>query len=471
MIIGKVIRDIAYSFGANAVSLGISVFMVMVVPKFLSVDDYGLWQLYLFYFSYLGFLHFGWEDGIYLRYAGKQLEELDRRRFAGQFYGIIVLQVVLALLVTSVGGAVVDSPEKRTALLCAVGLAPFVNFNNLCDYILQITGQIKVYAKRMIAARLLYFFGVLLFLVALGLREFPYMYYAHAFSAIGVTLLGVYFFRSFLQLHFEPLREIISEAKENLWVGIKLMFANIASILIMGSIRYGISIGWDVAIFGRVSLTLGISNFLMIFINSVSVVFFPIVKRMDESRRAETYMRIRNMLTFLLFGGLLCYYPMKSILSWWLPKYADSLVYMSVLFPVCVFESKVSLLINTYLKSMRQEALMLRINVCSVLFSLVVTGLTVVVFHDLNLTVFSIVAVYAFRCIVAECATGRLLGLDLTKAILIDVGMCAIFISTGWLMDSWLCLAFYGLAYGVFLLTQRAGLHELVALLKRAGER
>lgn len=89
---------------------------------------------------------------------------------------------------------------------------------------------------------------------------------------------------------------------------------------------------------------------------------------MDESRRANAYATIRNMLDFILFAALIGYYPLRCILAWWLPKYADSLIYMSVLFPVCVFESKVTLLINTYLKSMRKEFLMLEINAVSVAF-------------------------------------------------------------------------------------------------------
>lgn len=89
---------------------------------------------------------------------------------------------------------------------------------------------------------------------------------------------------------------------------------------------------------------------------------------MDEEKRLEVYTIIRNALTFLLFAGLIGYYPIRYVLSLWLPKYADSLIYMSVLFPVCVFESKVTLLINTYLKSMRKEFLMLKINTVSVVF-------------------------------------------------------------------------------------------------------
>ena len=103
MRLGGIIKNISYSFSANLISLLISVFMVMFVPKLLSVNDYGLWQLFLFYFSYLGFLHFGWEDGIYLRYAGKSFKELNPHLFAGQFYSIILLQLVLVLVVSFFG--------------------------------------------------------------------------------------------------------------------------------------------------------------------------------------------------------------------------------------------------------------------------------------------------------------------------------------------------------------------------------
>ena len=72
--------------------------MVMFVSKLLLVEDYGKWQLFLFYFSYLGFLHFGWEDGIYLRYAGKSYDELSPRVFSRQFLGIIVLQLIMISL-------------------------------------------------------------------------------------------------------------------------------------------------------------------------------------------------------------------------------------------------------------------------------------------------------------------------------------------------------------------------------------
>ena len=48
----QIIKNVSYSFGANIVSLVVSVLMVMFVPKLLLVEDYGKWQLFLFYFSF-----------------------------------------------------------------------------------------------------------------------------------------------------------------------------------------------------------------------------------------------------------------------------------------------------------------------------------------------------------------------------------------------------------------------------------
>ena len=349
MAINAILKRISYTFLANLVSLGVSIFMVMVVPKFLSIDDYGLWQLFLFYYSYVGFLAFGLEDGIYLRFAGYDLQRLDSKLFAGQYYLNVSFQILFALILSSCAPYFVNDSVKLTALLCAIWISPLAHLYGMSSLIFQMVNQIKKYAALLITEGVVFLFCVLLILLS-GKYQFRYFYIAKYCSTAVMALMAVYFCRRLLIPRFYPLREVLYEAYENISVGIKLMLANIASILIIGIVRYGISMGWDVATFGKVSLTLGVSNFLMVFINSVSVVFFPIVKRMDEGKRSEIYAVIRNALTFLLFAGLIGYYPVRYILSLWLPKYADSLVYMSVLFPVCVFESKVTLLINTYLR-------------------------------------------------------------------------------------------------------------------------
>ena len=80
----RLIRNISDSVIANLVSLLVGVTVVLLMPKLLGVEEYGYFQLFLFFISYVGFFHFGWADGIILRYAGERWERLNRPRFAGQ---------------------------------------------------------------------------------------------------------------------------------------------------------------------------------------------------------------------------------------------------------------------------------------------------------------------------------------------------------------------------------------------------
>ena len=428
-----IIKKISYSVFANVISLLVSIFMVIIVPKFLSLEDYGLWQLFLFYYSYIGFFHFGWEDGIYLRYAGNSFETLDSKLFAGQLYGIIVLQLLVSAVVLTGSMWVINDPIKQRVLWCIVFIIPFVNFNNACNQIMQFTD----------------------------------LYFAKVFSIVSVSLVGAYWCKSLLKLHFYPLKESLKEASINLSVGSKLMFANIASMLIIGIVRYGISIGWDITTFGKISLTLNVSNFLMVFISAVSVVLFPLLKHMEWGQLSNLYIRIRNCLSILILGAMIFYYPMKSLLSWWLPKYADSLIYMAVLFPVCLFECKVTLLVNTYLKSMRQEALILKINGIAVISSMMLTVVSVALFHNLTMAVFSIVFLYAGRCFLAEYHLQKLLSLNLRKDMMQEMLLVLVFIATGWKLNSWMTMIIYALCYGCYFILNRSKVHDVIMLIKK----
>lgn len=438
----RILKNVSYSIVANLVSLLVSAFMVILVPKFMTVEDYGIWQLFLFYYSYLGFFHFGWVDGIYLRYAGRQFSELEPRAFSGQLYTLFIFQCFISFIITFFAGYFVGDPIKRLALYCVSIILPFVNFNNTCSQIMQFTNRIRDYAKLLLIERLLVLSGVIL-VVYLGRGNFKNLFIVKTVSLFAVFLLGVKLCQSLLKFHFPSVKSIFLEIYENVSVGSKLMFANIASMLLIGIVRYGISLEWDVATFGRLSLTLNLSNFLLVFITAISIALFPAIKSVEFERLPSLYKKMRNIITSSLIIFMLSYYPLKCILSWWLPRYADSLVYMSVFFPICLFESKIHLLVNTYLKSMRKEILILKINGMAVVVSILMTLLSVKIFRNLNLAIFTIVFLYAFRCSLAEYFIQKLLQISLRKEMLEELFVVAAFMISGWLLDNWLSTLVY----------------------------
>ena len=94
-----VAKNLYYTVAANFATLGISVLLNLFVPKLLGVTEYSYWQLYVFYSSYVGFLHLGWIDGIYLKIGGEEYENLDKRNLGSQFWYLAIFECCISAFV------------------------------------------------------------------------------------------------------------------------------------------------------------------------------------------------------------------------------------------------------------------------------------------------------------------------------------------------------------------------------------
>jgi len=67
-------RDVAVMSGGTAAAAVFNTLLVFLIPRLVSVEDFGYWRLFLLYAGYVGFLHFGFADGALLCWAGRPLE-------------------------------------------------------------------------------------------------------------------------------------------------------------------------------------------------------------------------------------------------------------------------------------------------------------------------------------------------------------------------------------------------------------
>ena len=316
------------------------------------------------------------------------------------------------------------------------------NSNNFFSLILQMTSRIREYAYLLVLEPIVFLFIVLIELLVGGLSYFDVII-AKLCALLSVFLLGIILLNDLWQKKLPTLKRILIEAFDNLRVGSKLMLANIANMLIIGIVRWGISEGWDVVVFGKVSLILSISNFSLVFINAVSVVLLPALKRVTDARRKELYVAGRMLLSLLILSILLLYLPIREFLSIWLTKYVDSLKYLAVLFPVCLYEGKMSLLNNTFLKVIRCEKNIMYVNLFVLVISFFVTLITVMIIHSLTICVFSIVCIFAFRCYLTEVYIMFKIKHVNINYILGEIGMVLLFIFTSWHVEGILGMSVY----------------------------
>lgn len=450
----SVFKSFTYTFVSNVISFIISAIVTFFVPKQLGIESYGYFQLYLFYISYTGFLHFGWADGIFLRYGGAYYDKLDKSKFSGQFWLYSGVEVAFGLLIC-LASVTLASPQDKAIVLALTGISVFLVLpRTLLQYILQCTNRIKEYATLTVLEKVIYITVVVLSLLA-GTHSFIPMILADLLGKICALLYSISQCRDILVTKPVGWNTSLKEAWANISVGIKLMFANIASMLIIGFVRLSIENQWDVTTFGKVSLTMSVSNLLMVFIRAVALVMFPMLRRTNSDKLSGIYNTMRTCLMIPLLGMLVCYYPAKVILSAWLPQYADSLVYMALLFPMCVFESKMSMLIETYMKTLRKEKWLLLVNVTTVSLSVIITLITTYWLHNLDLAVASIVFLLAFRCVFAELLLSTVLDVNVKTDIILELALTIIFIGASWFVGGIAGLAIYAVAYLIYLFIKR----------------
>lgn len=189
-------RSLAAVASASALSLAISILTLLLIPKVMSVDDFGYWQLYIFYLGYAGFAHLGMLDGLYLEYGGRQLEDLPQRTLRGQFTILMGLQLLGAVALVVLGVQVGDPHHRFVLFSTALGLVA-VNLRMYFMRLLQAVGKLKHYAVLMVTDRLLFISTVvaLLLFKQLTIERMLAVDVVARFAALALALV---MFRSLL---------------------------------------------------------------------------------------------------------------------------------------------------------------------------------------------------------------------------------------------------------------------------------
>ena len=453
----NIIKNMSYTISSNLISFIVSTLVILIVPKLIGVENYGYWQLYLFYATYVGLLHFGWNDGIYLRFGGDEYNKLDKRLFFSQFMQLLITQIVIGILIFLLALIIFKDINKEFIFQIVALVLIISNTRLMLLNILQTTNRIKEYAIINMLDRIIYIILIIFFLL-IGIRDFKLMVIADVIGKLISLSLAIYYCRDIVFNKINKYYLTLSETYKNINVGIKIMFANFASFLIIGIVRFGIERTWDVSTFGKVALTISLSSIMMFFISAVGIVIFPILKRINKDKLSIIYKTMRDSLLVLLLGILIIYYPLKAFMVMWLPNYADSLIYLALVFPMFIYEGKMVLLINTYINTLRKENIMFKINIIMMIITAIITYINTQIFNNLDLTVLSIVILLIIRSVIAELYLAKALNIKVLKDIILEILLTTIFILSAWFIDSYITIIIYIVFYIIYLLIKKKDL-------------
>lgn len=449
---------------SNIVGLLVSTIVVLIIPKYIDISQYGYFQLYIFYVGYIGFLNLGWPEGIMLRYGGNKYEELDKKSLKTQIISFTLLSSIIGaaiLLISLINYNNSTSFVFIGTALCIIFYLP----RAFMQVLLHMTNRIKEYSIAIIIERISYLLGVIILLM-LKVKHYPMYILSEVLGRFLALIYISYNCKDILKSKGNPIKTEIKEIVLNIKIGIKLMIANLAGLFIIGIVRQCIKMKWNIEKFAKVSLTLSISNMMITVIRSISIVLFPFLKRIDEKKLPDLYKQIRNLLITFLFSILIFYYPAKEILLIWLPKYADSFYYMALLFPMCIYECKNCLLIETYMKTLRMEKDLLIINIISVILSLLLSIINIYILENLDLSVLTILILVAFRCICSEIILAKRINIKIYKDIILELIVVTSFVISNWFISGIYGLLIYLLFVILFITINKSDIRKALKKIK-----
>ena len=334
--------DIATLGVGTALAAVFNTLLVFLIPRLVSVEEYGYWRLFLLYAGYAGFLHFGFADGALLRWVGKPREEIARESGTAIKF-VALLQVPLLL----VGGILVLALLHGPLDFCGVGILVFATVLNLAT-VLQYSTQ---------AARV---FKPVAVVTALAPGAFIGMVFLETLrkSLTGPELILLYVLSWSLVLAYlwRKVSPRLGRAGISAWrlgkscilAGWPVVLANTGYGLVRSADRLVVSSALPITDFAQYSLAASAMFVPVAAIAAVSRVFLSHAALVEHDDRANIY---GHMSRFLLIAWSLLlpyFFVLEAFVKRFLPRYIVALPVAGVLILSVIFLAGIQILHMNY---------------------------------------------------------------------------------------------------------------------------
>ena len=446
----KIIRAILYAFGAQLLSLVLSVLLSLAIPKILNVEQYGYWQLFIFYTGYVGIFHFGFIDGIYLRLGGCRYDDLNFPLLGKELRIFILSQIVIAVGMIIAGIILINDFERSLIIIMTAIYLPIVNISNYFGYIFQSVNKTQLYSFSVMTDKICALIGVVILLLFKCPSVIPYCL-VYILGRIICLVYCVWNGRNLIITSCIFSRSVLKDMFENISAGIKLMISNLVSMLIIGSGRMVIDQIWGIETFGKFSTAISLINFTLQFISQVSMVLFPTLRVVNQDKLHEVFQTGQRYLGLILSFGLVLYFPIRIFMYYWLPDYYESMIYLAVLMPICIFDGKMNVLCTTYFKVIREEKKLMIINVISLLSSFVLSLIGGYIAQNMEIIVFGMVLTIIVRSVVSETVLSKIMHISISLNTWIEIILSIVFVGCASILDVKVGFFIYCLCYLTYL--------------------
>ncbi|MDM0979132.1 capsular biosynthesis protein [Clostridium perfringens] len=345
-------------FSANFLTMISGVVIGFIIPAVLSVDSYAYLKTYTFYLSYIGLLHFGFIDGMYIKYGGKDLEVIDKQEFKLEHRVFIIIQIIITILFITI------SFYKNDIIIFLFSLS-IIPINTLSFYQLfyQSIGEFKKYANISYVYTLIYLItNVLLAIVFRSKNYIGYCITSILANGIVFLYLEYKFVIEFTKIKVKYDRKVWNNIK----VGFFILLGNLSVVMFYAIDRWFIKLFYTVNDFAYYSFAISMLNIINVLVGAISVTFYNYLAKDENEEKVKKLKRY-----FIILGAFasLGYFALAGIVNIILKKYILSLNIIAISFAAYPYMIVINALYVNLYKARKNEKKYLKVVLLMVIIS------------------------------------------------------------------------------------------------------
>lgn len=344
--------DLIRVSGSNILQMISGVLVGLLLPKIIGISDYGYYKTFTLYSSYVGLLHFGFSDGIYLKYGGKKYEELNKEKFRFYSVSMIIMEMVISVIILF-SSLLFLKKEYRFIFIC---IAIYLVANNLTSYfqmISQITRRFtELSLRNVIQSFFISLSIIILWILKIALKiNISYRVYTSIYIAI-YAILAIWYMLTYKEIVF-GIKEKSSSFVEILrliQIGFPLMLSNLCLTLLITIDSQFVNVLFDTDTYAIYAFAYNLLALITTALNAISTVLYPIMRRARGYAIKKAYPMLNMLIIILVAFCIAVYFPLSWFVGFFLPKYIQSIAIFRVILPGLIFSSATTLVIHNYYK-------------------------------------------------------------------------------------------------------------------------
>jgi O-antigen/teichoic acid export membrane protein len=351
-------RDVATMGFGTALTAVFNVLLVFLIPRVVTVENFGYWRLFMLYVSYVGLLQLGFLDGVLLRWAGRPLADFH----AELRPAVVFLLGLVVILIVPVGAFAwwKFNFDVRFIAVAVLLYAVIYNLSALLFYGLQSARQFKPVAIATAAPT-----GVFVLLTfvwnAWHVPDFRILIELYCIASAGALV--------YLWVRVKPLKNDTqsisawSIGESCILVGWPIVLSNIGAGLVQSADRLVASWILPIHQFAQYSLASSAMFVPVMAIAAIYRVFFSHASALEHDGRMRIYAHGARFLLLAWSLMLPYFFVLEQIVNRFLPKYVPSLPAAGILLFGVFFLAEIQILHTSfaYIYGKQRQFLMLTI--------------------------------------------------------------------------------------------------------------